>query len=261
MRRLPVVLVIAVLGVLLLATIATAVLTGTSSSSSSADAATAPAQPAAPAAPAQPAAPAAGAPASGAPAAPAQQAGPLSVAFLGDGYTSGSPAGGQGPANYTALLGKQDGWRVTNESVYGSGYVAGQALQTRLQKIVAAGPQVVVVTAGRADDVSDPAAVGAAATKLYQDLRTRLPQAKIVVIGPMWLGGDAPARMLPVRDAIQAAATKAQLPVVDPLVNRWFNGSDQDGIAPDGEILNDKGHQRLAQLVDSAVTGTGVLPK
>ncbi|MET0191412.1 MAG: SGNH/GDSL hydrolase family protein [Pseudonocardia sediminis] len=260
MRRLPVVLVTAVLGVLLLATVATAVLTA-SSSSPAADAAPAPAEPAAPAASAQPAAPAAGAPASGAPAAPAQQAGPLSVAFLGDGYTSGSPAGGQGPANYTALLAKQDGWRVTNESVYGSGYVAGQALQTRLQKVVAAGPQVVVVTAGRADDISDPAAVGAAATKLYQDLKTRLPQAKIVVIGPMWLGGDAPARMLPVRDAIQDAATKAQLPVVDPLVNRWFNGSDQDGIAPDGEILNDKGHQRLAQLVDSAVTGTGVVPK
>ena len=66
----------------------------------------------------------------------------------------------------------REGWLVANNSVDGSGYVAGPALPTRLQKIVAAGPQVVVVNAGRADDLSDPAAVGTAATQLYQDLRS-----------------------------------------------------------------------------------------
>ncbi|MBW0101192.1 hypothetical protein [Pseudonocardia sp. KRD291] len=80
------------------------------------------------------------------------------------------------------------------------------------------------------------------------------------MIGPMWLGGDAPPRMLAVRDAIRDAATGARLPFVDPLAERWFNGSDQGGIAPDGEILNDQGHQRLAQLVDEALKRSGALP-
>lgn len=77
----------------------------------------------------------------------------------------------------------------------------------------------------------------------------------------MWLGGDAPPRMLAVRNAIRDAATGAGLPFVDPIADRWFNGSDAGGIAPDGQIINDKGHQRLAQLVDDALKRDGVLPQ
>lgn len=252
MRRLPEIIVTVLLGLILVGVLATAVLNG-GSSSSAADAPAQPAAPAQPPAPGEPAPPAA-------PGAPAQPAAATSVAFLGDGYTSGTPLGGQGLANYTSLLASPDRWKlVTSDSVYGSGYVAAPALQARLQKLVASGPELVVVNAGRADDRSDPAAVGAAAGRLYQDLRTALPQAKVVVIGPMWLGADAPPRMLAVRDAIRDAATTAQLPFVDPLADRWFNGRDQDGIAPDGQILNDKGHQRMAQLVEDALTRTGVL--
>lgn len=239
MRRLPAIVVTLVLAVLAVAVVATAVLTGN----------TAPSSPAA-AAPPEPAA-------SGAPAAPA---GPLSVAFLGDGYTSGSPSGGQGQANYTALLGSKDGWTVTKDAVYGSGYVAGPALDTRLQKIVASGPQLVVVTAGRADDESDPATVGPAATKLYQDLKATLPQAKVVVIGPMYLGDTVPAAVTAVRDSVRDAATQAQLPFIDPVAEKWFVGSDQDGIAANKLDLNDKGQQRLSQLVDEALTKSGALP-
>lgn len=253
-RRLPEIIVTAVLGVLLVGVVATAFVVG-GSPPSAADAPAAPAQPAAPTspAPAQPAAPTSEA--------PAQPAALSTVTFFGDGYTSGSPAGGQGLANYTSLLASPDRWQVvTNESVYGSGYVADPALQTRLQKVVAANPQLVVVTAGRADDLSDPAAVGAAATRLYQELRTQLPRAKVVVIGPMWLGEDPEPRMLPVRDAIRGATTGAGLPFVDPIADRWFNGSDGGGIAPGGEIPNDEGHQRLAQLVDDALKRSGALP-
>lgn len=255
MRRLPAILVTVLLAILLVAAVGTAVTLGPSPSSSSADAGATSAEPAPPAQSATPAQPAA--PDSAAPAAPA---GPLPVAFLGDGYTAGSPRGGQGQANYTALLASKDGWKVTNDSVYASGYVADPALPTRLQKIVAAEPQLVVVTAGRADDRENPAAVGAAARQLYQDLKTGLPQAKVVVIGPMWIDGDAPARMLAVRDAIRGAATEAQLPFVDPIADRWFIGRDQDGVAANRIDLNDKGNQRLSQLVDEAVKGSGVLP-
>jgi acyl-CoA thioesterase I len=182
------------------------------------------------------------------------------VAFLGDGYTSGSTSGGQGQANYTALLASKDGWKVTTDAVYGSGYSAKPALETRLQKVVAAAPQVVVVTAGRADDQSDPAAVGTAATKLYGDLKAKLPQAKVVVIGPMYLGAQVPADVTAARDSIRDAATTAQLPFVDPIAAKWFVGSDQDGIAANKLDLNDKGQQRLSQLVDEALKGTGALP-
>lgn len=186
---------------------------------------------------------------------------PPSVAFVGDGYTSGSPDGGQGPANYTALLAAREGWRVTNPSVYGSGYVAGAPLGDQVGKVVDAQPRLVVVTGGRADSDQDPLAVGDAAARLYQDLRTRLPQATVVVIGPMWTGGDAPRDMRRVRDAIRDSATAARLPFVDPIEDRWFNGRDQDGLTPNGENLNDRGHQRLSELVDDALRKANALPQ
>lgn len=193
------------------------------------------------------------------PPAPAVPTAPPSVAFVGDGWTSGAPAGGQGGANYTAILAGRDGWRVTNRAVYGSGYVAGATLAAQLPPVVDAKPQLVVVTAGRADSDADPDAVRAAAAGLYRDLRTRLPQAKIVVIGPIWVGGDAPRRMTEVRDAIRDSATAATLPFVDPIADRWFNGTDADGVTPDGD-LNDRGHRRLADLVEGALRATNTLP-
>ncbi|WP_132429737.1 SGNH/GDSL hydrolase family protein [Pseudonocardia endophytica] len=184
-----------------------------------------------------------------------------SVAFVADGYTSGSPSGGEGPASYTALLAAREGWRVTNPAVYGSGYVAGAPLSDQVQKVVDARPQLVVVSGGRADSGSDPDAVRDAAGRLFQDLKTRLPQAKVVVIGPMWIGGDAPRRMAEVRDAIRDTAAEARLPFVDPIEERWFNDRDQDGLTPDGENLNDRGHQRLSELVDDALRKVNVLPQ
>ena len=76
----------------------------------------------------------------------------------------------------------------------------------------------------------------------------------------MWLGSDVPPRMLAVRDAIRDAATGASLPFVDPIADRWFIGTDEDGIAATRIDLNDKGCQRLAQLVDDAVQRSGALP-
>jgi hypothetical protein len=185
---------------------------------------------------------------------------PPSVAFVGDGFTSGSPDGGLGPANYTALLAAREGWRVTNPSVYGSGYVAGAPLSEQVQKVVDARPHLVVVTGGRADSGQDPAAVRDAAAGLYQDLRTRLPQARVVVIGPMYPGRNAPRTMRDVRDAVRDSATAAQLPFIDPIEERWFNGRDEDGLTP-VEDLNDRGHLRLSELVDDALRQANALPR
>ena len=49
------------------------------------------------------------------------------------------------------------------------------------------------------------------------------------------------------------------LPFVDPIADRWFIGSDQDGVAPNRLDLNDKGNQRLADRVDEALKGSGAL--
>ncbi|WP_132430209.1 SGNH/GDSL hydrolase family protein [Pseudonocardia endophytica] len=95
---------------------------------------------------------------------------------------------------------------------------------------------------------------------LYQNLKAKLPQARIVVIGPMYLGDTVPANVAAVRDSIREAATTAQLPFVDPIAATWFVGSDQDGIAANELDLNDKGQQRLSQLVDEALKRTGAVP-
>ncbi len=83
---------------------------------------------------------------------------------------------------------------------------------------------------------------------------------KVVVIGPMYLGDTVPAAVTAVRDSVRDAATQAQLPFVDPVAEKWFVGSDQDGIAANKLDLDDKGQQRLSQLVDEALTKSGALP-
>lgn len=189
---------------------------------------------------------------------------PPSVAFIGDSFTSGTRDGGLGPANYTALLGVREGWTVTNVAADGAGYVAaplgGGPLATQVARVVATRPSLVVVAGARPDVTENPADVRAAADGLYRDLRVQLPQARIVVVGPIWPGEDAPEEMLRVRDSVRDAAAAAQLPFLDPIRDEWFLAPEDPGITPDRQHLNDTGHKGMADLVGEGLRRTGASP-
>lgn len=176
----------------------------------------------------------------------------LTVAFIGDSYTGGSDMGGNGEQNYTSIVANEMGWTTLNFAKGGTGYVksGGPGAQPfeaqQLDDVVAARPDIVVVVGSRNDiDETEPA-ITEAAEHLYASLKTRLPDTKLLVVGPIW-PGDAPQAMDRVRSAVLAAATAESVPVVDPIADRWLNDGTADLIGSDGIHPNDAGHAYLAE--------------
>jgi lysophospholipase L1-like esterase len=177
------------------------------------------------------------------------------IAFLGDSLTLGlgAPAG-RGFAWQTAELLE---WPIAAvDGVSGSGYVVpgeGEPLPERVERIIAADPDVVVVAAGTNDSRAGvaPQAVARAARQALSQLEEALPDAVIVVVGPFpaslpALGGDDE-----VAEAIrsQAAGSGAEyLPAADLLAGtdprRWFAYLSPDDLHP-----NEAGHAVLAEAL------------
>jgi lysophospholipase L1-like esterase len=175
----------------------------------------------------------------------------LTVAFIGDSYTGGSDMGGNGERNYTHIVAREMGWNVVNGAAGGSGYVksgpnARPFEEQQLAGVVAAHPDIVVVVGSRNDIDEQPAAITAAAAHLYRSIHTQLPDAKLLVVGPIW-PGPAPKAMDVVRTAVLAGALQEGVPVVDPITDRWFDDDTPGLIGSDGVHPDDAGHQYIAE--------------
>lgn len=127
-------------------------------------------------------------------------------------------------------LGDALGWEVYQCAIGGSGYVAGTPYNStaRLDAIVAANPDLIIVEGSGNDDGQSYAAITAKASELYAALDTRLPGVPVAVIGAMprssapTLSTDRATNLRAVRDAAIAAPNVAGLffdpcGTVDPL--------------------------------------------
>lgn len=196
----------------------------------------------------------------------------VQVAVLGDGYTAGSPLGGEGEKAWPVLLGKRAGVDVTPYAVTASGYVAGPAGTTyvdRAEELVAdwssdgaGGPEdAVVVIGGRSDAATDPAAVEEAADRALAVLADGLPDVTVVVVGPLWPALYPPATGGPeVRAAVQAAAEDAGVAYADPLADPpWLPADEPGAVAEDAVLPTNLGHGMIATRVRDLLTAEGVL--
>lgn len=198
--------------------------------------------------------------------------GDVQVAVLGDGYTAGSPLGGEGEKAWTVLLGTRAGVEVTPYAVPASGYVAGPAGTTfvdRAEELVtdwssdgAGGPEdAVVVIGGRSDAGTGPVAVREAARRTLAVLTDGLPDATVVVVGPMWPALYPPTTGGPeVRAAVQAAAEDAGVAYADPLAPPpWLPADEPGAVAQDAVLPTDLGHGLIATRVRDLLTAEGVV--
>ena len=126
------------------------------------------------------------------------------IAFLGDDWTAGTGATGKAQ-RFTTVVCTQLGAQEANFGVDGSGYAKsgtdGGPFESRIDAIVAAHPQVVIVSGGRNDYVDAPATAAEHARDLFAALHTKLPDAVLIAIKPFWGDSDLP----PVMDALAAA--------------------------------------------------------
>jgi hypothetical protein len=160
---------------------------------------------------------------------------PVRAALLGDSYTFGVGAT-QPTDGYAYLVAKDENWTARVVGLPGSGYVR---VAIRDGKNIAAGLSAVVAA---------------------------LPDAKIVVVGPIWLNGYPDAKALYVRHAIHMAQERISGTLwIDPIAQRWFTGSWTTRTGDDATMINyaaghpnNLGYARIAKLLEADLQTLGV---
>lgn len=174
----------------------------------------------------------------------------LRMVVLGDSIASGTAFGGQGSSGWPAIVAQKLGLLSLLSAQPGTGYTkdyaSGFAYTARVDQVIALKPSILIVEGSRND--TDPTATKQAVTEVLGRLRDALPQAKILVIGPLYLD-RTDGRTTPINDAVKTVASRLGLTYVDTIKARWFTGSARSMIASDGIHPTDQGHRYLASLV------------
>ncbi len=184
---------------------------------------------------------------------------------LGDAFAAGWGASSD-DRGWVALVADQLGWKVENLARKGAGYTATSeeegcvhescdAFATVLGEVETKKPDLVVVTGGRKDTVTDGGIDAARA--LIAETRDRYPDADLVVVPPLWDDAALPDSAQTFIDQLREATSAAGgtfLAVGQPLTGHpeLIRGG-ADGAQP-----NDAGHQAIAQAVEAALDEAGL---
>jgi lysophospholipase L1-like esterase len=197
---------------------------------------------------------------------------PVHAAFLGDSYTFGVGAT-QPTDGYAYLVSRAEDWTSRVVGLPGSGYVRvairdDKNIAAGLSAVIAAQPQVVIVASGHNDAMPnvDYKETEAAALRDLRELRTALPNATIVVVGPIWLNGYPDKKALYVRNAIHMAQQRIPGTLwIDPITQHWFTGSYTKRTGDDATMINfaaghpnNLGYEHIAKLLEANLETLGV---
>jgi lysophospholipase L1-like esterase len=165
------------------------------------------------------------------------------AAFMGDSYTLGQ--GASVPAlRWTSRVSRKMGWTEHNFGRGATGYLRasqwGPNYLGMLDEVAASNPDIVVVAGGQNDIqafTSNSAPVSAAISDTFNAVRARLPNARIIAIGPSAAGAITPSLTefdSVVQDAAHAVGAEyvsliAPMPVLEPyMFSPQFPGHPND---------------------------------
>lgn len=167
---------------------------------------------------------------------------PSAIVFMGDGYTTDAPW----PAEVGAALDR----RVVNLAEKGTGYRAAPtacravtlctSFRGAAARVAEERPVAVVIAGGEADGNTN---LQADVTATLQELRTAVPEAKIVVLPPLSARSTQPSWLRRHAQAIQEAATETNVTWVDS------TSVTGDSRAYSGGDLTEQAGKELAGLV------------
>lgn len=181
----------------------------------------------------------------------------LSIAVIGDSYTEGSGEGGTGANSWPQLaqgLLAQKGMDavadVAAEGAAGYGHpgIRGDLFRELATTVVRPDDALVVFFGSRNDEPVDPLTYVALAAATLIQARLTAPEARFLVIGPLWPLQTPPLAVLQQRDALRGLAGLIGAVFVDPIAEDWF-AARRDLIGSDGIHPNDAGHAYLAEKI------------
>lgn len=181
---------------------------------------------------------------------------PKKVVVLGDSYSAGAQS-------WVEQVGASEGWIITNLAAGGTGYAT--SVTTNAEKAcgkdycpsyleqvdaaVTAAPSLILITGGRNDLHVDPVVVEEKATQLLAALKSKLPDAEVVVVNAQWDARDQPIELTDIAAAITRAAEAtgaAQIDIGQPL-------SGQPQLIQDDNVHpNEAGQAALADALLNA---------
>ncbi|MDT4912564.1 MAG: hypothetical protein QOC66_1692 [Pseudonocardiales bacterium] len=166
------------------------------------------------------------------------------VAFLGDEWTAGAGTSAKA-RRFTSVLSARLHVKQRNFGLDGAGYgTPSDSYRSRVDEVVAAHPDVVLVSGGR-NDLSpehDLAASAAEVDRLFAELHAGLPDATLIAVAPFWGDSDLPEALATLGQEVEAAVTAAHgtyLDIEDPIHGH------PDFMANDADP-NDDGHAAIA---------------
>ncbi|MFJ2030586.1 SGNH/GDSL hydrolase family protein [Streptosporangium sp. NPDC087985] len=183
------------------------------------------------------------------------------VMIVGDSFTVGS-----GPVQrwdtYAAKTARELGWQLVTAGAAGTGFVNPGPVKRTFRDSFARelswrpAPDLLIISGGHNDRRTASGTVNRAAKRLLELVRTRWPNTRVIVVGPIWMT-RAPRWAYGVRDAIAAAAQEEGVTFLDPLGERWSRRL----VLPDGVHPTLAGHARLAHWLVAALHGQGIGPE
>lgn len=171
------------------------------------------------------------------------------IAVVGNSWIHGYVNHTADPWSIAPTLCRVLGGDYINAGLGGTGYMddtSGKAYgdDERLDGVEAAAPDLVIVFGAQNDDADTDTAVGAAAAAYYGEIATRLPSAKIIVVGPESvnynLTASRQANIVAIKAAALAASNVIGGHVIDPHNNGWMTGSGRVGVV-NGDGIADFG--------------------
>ena len=121
-------------------------------------------------------------------------------------------------------------------------------------------PDYIVIDGGRNDLSKDPAAVSAALSRYYADLRRVFPQAKIVAVVPSYVVTERADSYPAIAATVRSSSEQIGAYVLDPVAEGWYDGVN---LAPllwrDGVHLNAAGAQFYADKIANGMRRLGVV--
>jgi lysophospholipase L1-like esterase len=190
------------------------------------------------------------------------QASAPKAAFIGDSITAGYGASSE-PMRWTSLVSQKMGWIEHNFGRGGTGYLATSSREGcgldfcpnylgMLDDVASSDPDIVVVAGGGNDMpefMSNSGPVSRAITDTFNQLRKRLPNARIIAVGPFArdVTSSVIAFDLVVQDAARAIGGEyVSLIAPNPVVQ-------EDMFLADGAHLNDSGYAAIADRISSVL--------